>query len=141
MIPLSTACFDPKWFHQNKGQNFVWKDKNGVYNGLRAPIFAPGPLCENLCKGPKTCNIHNPMQCSFLKAYRHQLDQLDFNNVIDRCERIGNYIKSLEHFKEEPIIIFLVHEAKNNPCSERRIIQEWFITHNKQVIEWDKDFY
>ena len=30
MIPLSTALWDPKWFHKNKGHSFQFKDKNGV---------------------------------------------------------------------------------------------------------------
>ena len=107
-----------------------------MYNGLRASVFAPGPLCENLCRGPETCNTNDPTKCLFLKTYRYQLDQLDFNDVIARCERMGNYIKSLENFSEEPVIILLVHEAKTNPCSERRVIQEWFAAHGKEVTEW-----
>ena len=138
MIPLSTACFDPKWFHQNKSQEFVWKDKNGVYNGLRAPVFAPGPLCENLCRGPETCDTHNPTRCLFLNTYRYQLDQLDFENNIARCESMGNRIQALEGFAEEPIIMLLVHEAPQNPCSERRVIQEWFAAHGKEVVEWQR---
>jgi len=136
MIPLSTARFDPRWYYKNKKQGTDRKDKNNVYNGLRASVFAPGPLCENLCRGPETCDTHDPTKCLFLKTYRYQLDQLDFNDVIARCERMGNYIKSLENFSEEPVIILLVHEAKDNPCSERRVIQEWFAAHGKQVTEW-----
>ena len=136
MIPLSTACFDPKWFHQNQNQDFVWKDKNGVYNGLRAPVFAPGPMCEGLCYGHDTCTQQNPLSCLFLKTYRYQLDQLDYNDIIKRCENIANKIKNIEQFNEEPIIILLVHEAYNNPCSERRPIQEWFASHGKEVVEW-----
>ena len=139
MIPLSTACFDPKWYYNNKKQGYVWKDKNGVYNGLRAPMFAPGPICEGLCRGPETCDSRNPQTCLFLKAYRYQLDQLDYNDIIARCKRIGEYIKSLEHFKEEPIFMFLVHEAPQNPCSERRVIQEWFAENGKIVKEWTHD--
>lgn len=138
MVPLSTACFDPRWFHQNKGQDFVWKDKNGVYNGLRAPVFAPGPLCENLCRGPETCVTRDPQTCLFLNTYRYQLDQLDFNDVVARCERLGKYVQSLEHFTEEPAIMLLVHEAPQNPCSERRVIQEWFAANGKEVVEWQK---
>jgi len=138
MVPLSTACFDPRWFHQNKGQDFVWKDKNGVYNGLRAPVFAPGPLCENLCRGPETCVTRDPQTCLFLNTYRYQLDQLDFNDVVARCERLGKYVQSLEHFAEEPVIMLLVHEAPQNPCSERRVIQEWFAANGKEVVEWQK---
>ena len=132
MIPLSTAVWGPKWFKQGH----PWKDKNGVWNGLKADVFAPGPLCENLCRGPETCDTHDPTRCLFLKTYRYQLDQLDFNDVIARCERMGNYIQSLEHFSEEPIVILLVHEAKTNPCSERRVIQEWFAANGKEVTEW-----
>jgi len=132
MIPLSTAVWGPSWFKQGH----PWKDKNGVWNGLKADVFAPGPLCEGLCRGPETCATKDPQTCLFLSAYRRQLDQLDFDSVIARCERMGNYIKSLENFSEEPVIILLVHEAKTNPCSERRVIQEWFAAHGKQVIEW-----
>ena len=138
MVPLSTACFDPKWFHQNKGQEYVWKDKNGVYNGLRAQVFAPGPMCEGMCRGPETCLTHSPQSCLFLNTYRYQLDLLDYNDVIARCERMGNYIQSLENFSEEPVIMLLVHEAPQNPCSERRVIQEWFASHGKEVKEWSK---
>ena len=135
-IPLSTAIWDPKWYHQNKGQDYIWKDKNGVYNGLRAEVFAPGPLCEGLCRGPETCATGSPQNCLFLNTYRYQLDQLDFQDVLSRCERIGNYVKSLENFQEEPVIMLLVHEAPQNPCSERRVIQEWFAANGKNVIEW-----
>lgn len=136
MIPLSTAVWDPKWFHQNHNQDYVWKDKNGVYNGLRAPVFAPGPMCEGMCRGPETCLTRSPQTCLFLNTYRYQLDLLDYDDVIARCERMGNYIQSLEKFPEEPVIILLVHEAPQNPCSERRVIQEWFAAHGKEVKEW-----
>ena len=132
MIPLSTAVWGPTWFKQGR----PWKDKNGVWNGLKAEIFAPGPICEDLCRGPEICDTQDPTKCLFLKAYRYQLDQLDFNDVMRRCKRIGDYIQSLEGFSEKPIIILLVHEAKDNPCSERRVIQEWFAAHGKRVTEW-----
>ena len=136
MIPLSTAKFSPKWFHQNKGQNFVWKDKNGVYNGLRAPVFAPGPMCEGLCQGHETCETGSPHTCLFLKTYRYQLDQLNYEEIIFRCENLGKRIQSIENFSEEPVIILIVHEAPNNPCSERKVIQDWFAAHGKEVKEW-----
>lgn len=122
MIPLSTAKFDPSWFHKGLGPSYQWKDKNGVWNGLRASEFAPGPICEGLCSGQTECLTHDPNSCLFLKAYRYQLDQLDYDNIIQRCENLANKIKENEQFKEEPIIILLVHEAPNNFCSERRII-------------------
>ena len=135
-IPLSTAVFDPKWFFNFQKQGYVWKDKNGVYNGLRAEVFAPGPMCEGLCRGPETCLTRSPQNCLFLRTYRYQLDQLDFQDVLNRCERLGKFVQSKEHFLQDPVIMLLVHEAPQNPCSERRIIQEWFNDHGKQVLEW-----
>ena len=137
MIPLSTAKYDPAWFHQNLGYRHQWKDKNGVWNGLRASEFAPGPVCEGLCEGLNNCSEKNPNSCLFLNAYRYQLSQLDYNDIIKRCENIANHVKEYEQFKEEPVIILLVHEAKDNPCSERKPIQEWFASHGKEVIEWN----
>ena len=106
---------------------------------MRAPVFAPGPMCENLCRGSENCDTHDPTKCLFLKTYRYQLDQLDYDEIISRCENIANKIKEVEQFNEEPIIILLVHEAPDNPCSERRVIQEWFASHGKKVEEWSKD--
>lgn len=134
MIPLSTAVWDPRWFHQGKGHKFQFKDKNGVWNGIRAEEFAPGPMCEGLCHGPKECITHNPQECEFLKTYRKQLNLLDFNNIMERLEKLGRAVQSKEDFDEEPIVILIVYEAPTNPCSERRIIQEWFAD-NGYILE------
>ncbi len=139
MIPLSTAVWDPKWFHQNKSQKYQWKDKNGVWNGLRAEEFAPGPLCDNLCRGPECCDTGQPQTCPFLKAYRKQLDLLDFKDIIKRIYKIGKAVQEAEGFKEEPIVVLIVHEAIDNPCSERRIIQEWFRDNGYPIQEFRKE--
>jgi len=134
MVPMSTAFSDPKWFRG------VHKDKKGVYNGLRAPVFAPGPKCEGLCYGPKNCShLNASTECPFLSTYRKQLQELNYNDIISRIERLSYYIKDLEKFDEEPIAILLVHEAPNNPCSERQIIQEWFAANNHPITEWTKN--
>ena len=136
MIPLSTARFDPSWFYQNKYQGYVWQDKNGVYNGIRAEEFAPGVKCSGLCYGKDSCKS-SPNNCLFLKTYKYQLfNELDYNNIIERCNHLAQSVKNTENFTEEPIIIFLVHEAFNNPCSERKVIQEWFAANGKEVKEW-----
>lgn len=138
MIPLSTAIFDPKWFHQNKGNTFQWKDKNGVWNGLRAEPFAPGVACEGLCRGKDNCNAYGPQTCAFLKAYRKQLDNLDFNEILNRFQRLGERIKQVEGFEEEPILVLIFHEAYDNPCSERWPVQDWFKDHGYNIKEYNK---
>lgn len=137
MIPLSTAVFDPKWYHQNKGKTWHFIDKNGVINGLRAEPFMPGDDLNGLCRGPETCNTKNSSTCDFLYFYRKQLDKLDYNEIMQRFERIGNFLKEELNFKEEPILVLIVHEAYTNPCSERWVIHDWFKSHNYPIKEFN----
>lgn len=140
-IPVSTADWDPKWFHENMNQNHVWKDKNGVWNGVRIELLNPSHVCTQL---PPECvycikgNRH-PESCGFLKDYRDGLkNRLDFEELMCFLTGIADYFKQLEHFSEEPEIMLLVHEAPTVLCSERVPIQELFLSHNMQVEEWDR---
>lgn len=139
MIPLSTAVWDPKWYHAFQGSKHSFKDKNGVYNGLRIEQFMPGSGCNNLCRGAENCESKDPSSCEFLKKYREQLDQLDFSEVMTAFNEIGNLIKQNEGFFEDPVIVLIVHEAPQNPCSERRVIQEWFRDNGYILPEWSKN--
>lgn len=136
MIPLSTAIWDPKWFHNFKGQDNIFVDKNGVVNGLRATPFAPVVHGEAACTG-QPCD-HKPESCAFLKQYLDQLNKLDINEIVTRCNNLGQKIKQLQKFEEEPEFIFLVHEAPQNLCSERAVIQLWFKQNGFDVTEWHK---
>lgn len=124
MIPISTAKWDPKWFHQNNGQDYVWVDKNNVINGLRAEVFAPGPVASSLCHGG--CDPKDPNNCAFLRAYDYQLSQLNYNDIIKRTEDLCERVRTATQFEGEPIAVFIVHEAPDNPCSERAAIQKFF---------------
>lgn len=136
-IPLSTAVWDPKWFHQFHGQDYIFKDKNGVYNGLRAEPFVPQIHGTAACNG-QPCN-KQPSSCAFLHQYLAQLNQLDLNDILQRCQTLGTKIQLLEQFDEEPQYIFLVHEAPTNLCSERGVIQKWFAQYDIDVQEWSKE--
>ena len=136
-IPLSTAVWDPQWYHQGKGHDFQYKDKNGVWNGLRADPFVPGQTCEGLCRGPETCNYLGPHTCTFLKTYRKQLDQLDFEDIINRFKLLGETVKEQEGFDEEPILVLIFHEKYDNPCSERWPVQAWFKDNGFPVEEFN----
>lgn len=124
IIPLSTAKFDPKWFHNFRGESHQFIDKNGVYNGIKIKDLIPGEACVGLCHGPEGCK-ESPQTCSFLKAYRAQLDKIDFPKFIRKLQNIASNYTAIREV-EEPTIIFLVHETPDNPCSERVIIKEWF---------------
>jgi len=123
MIPISTAVWDPKWYHANKDQKYIFKDKNGVINGVRSAMLMPGETCKDLCRGPGMCfcktGIVDPNNCDFLKAYTNQLNSIDFNIFMNNLEEMCNKVKNVLNFYEEPIVVFIVHESCDNICSER----------------------
>jgi len=130
-LGFSTAKWDPKWFHENQGQEHIFLDKRGVLNGLRASVFAP---INTDCGGQKNCSM-DPASCSFIKAYSEQLSKLDFDLIMRAFEHKVNILTDKGFLTEEPDIILLVHEAPTNPCSERVPIQEWFQSHGVEVTE------
>ena len=138
MIPLSTACWDPLWYHNfTRDYNYVFKDKRNVYNGLRAdPLHIPYEV-EHEC-GTDLCS-KEPDKCIFMQKYKQYIYSLNFQDIYKRCKRIGNYIKNIEKFKEEPIIVLIVYETPTNPCSERIILKQWFKDNNYELEEFNKE--
>lgn len=126
MIPLSTAVFDPKWYHNFEGYDRVWLDKNKIINGLRCKPLVPGESCKDLCKGTDNCEEQNPLECLFLKNYRNQLEQIDFRDLIAKFERASSKIQEAYNIEDEPIIVLIVYETPDNKCSERQILIDWF---------------
>lgn len=137
LIPLSTAKWDPKWFHNNNHQDYQFKDRRGVLNGLRADPFVPGEQCNGLCHGPETC-YQTPSECKFFQAYYGQLALLDFQKIILRFDSLAEQIKNDNKFDDVDFAL-IVHEAPDNPCSERIMLQRWFAAHGYQLNEWSKD--
>ena len=134
VIPLSTAKWPPKWWKRN-GKWYI--DKRGVINGLEIPQFAPGRSCDNLCSGRENCGRPDgPASCGFLRAYRRQLDALDFEDIMKRFSNLAERIFNDFGIDGEPIFVLLVHEAPDNPCSERIVIQEWFEAHGISCKEY-----
>lgn len=133
MIPFSTAVWDPKWFHAGNNSGYKFIDKNGVINGLRVPELSPqvGGCCKGCKKDPETCD--------FISAYRGQLNELDFDHLMNYLESRASYFKSELGFTEEPEIILMVYETPDNKCSERNEIQKLFKNHGIEVREWSKD--
>lgn len=124
-VALSTAMSPPKWF----GRKPYW-DKRGVMNGLTATPFVPvlhqeGESCGNCC--------HDAQQCEVTRNYKAQLAQLDFEDMMQRFESIAARVVTNG---EEPEIVLLVHEAPDNPCSERWALFEWFHSHGIDAQEY-----
>ena len=114
MIPLSTATWDPKWYHDFKGQNHIYKDKNGVFNGLRYELLNPSQVYEpHMCP----CEDKNPHICAFLNRYVNYIRSIPKTRLWADFEAItANYRKATG---VEPVIVLIFHEKPDNPCSER----------------------
>lgn len=136
MIPLSTAVWDPKWYHEGMGQAHQWRDKRGIWNGIRFELLKPGASCEGLCRGPEYCGEKELQNCHFLQKYRKQLDALDIDEVMYKMGRICEEVWRRELFRGDPTAVLLVHETPDNPCSERRVIQSWFKDNGVDVKEF-----
>jgi hypothetical protein len=93
----------------------------------------PGAECEGLCSGAENCATHDPYLCKFLRTYRTQLNRLNFNEIMQRFKRLGDFIREKEKFVEEPIMVLLVHESFDNPCSESWAIIDWFKQHGYEL--------
>lgn len=130
LVPLSTAVWDPRWYFHNEKQGYVWKDARGVLNGLRATPFVPNDSCNGLCRGPESCISKDSNTCKFLQVYLAQLRKLDFNSIIKRFYNLG------ERIGNNPDFALIFHEAPNNPCSERWMVQQWFKENNWEINEW-----
>lgn len=126
MIPLSTAAFDPKWFHDNKGPSYQFKDKRGIWNGIRAEPFCAINACAFDECGCPYCEVKDPEHCEFLARYKKYLDTLSFDEMYSRFERLGYEIQENDGFTEEPIMVLIFYETPKNLCSERTMVLKWF---------------
>lgn len=130
--------YDPKWYHDNKGSDHMYLDRRGVVNGLRAGFLVPGSACDGLCRGLDNCATRDPNTCSFLTAYRKQLDGLNFDGVIRVLENAAYNYRDVLGLEHEVEFVFLFHEKPDVPCSERWPVKQWFAEHGIQLEEYSE---
>ena len=132
MLPVSTAVWDPKWFHDGKGNNHIFKDKRGVINGVRCLALAPTESHGVTSACSKTCpykSLAPQGKCLFLKSYRAYLSTIDF-------ERLMKALRASCEKTHTTDICLLVYEAPDNPCSERGALVDLFSKHNVSIKEF-----
>ena len=136
MIPISTAIWDPKWYHDFTGDyNYIFKDKRGIVNGIRyLPIIKCGKAAQS-CKGPEHCSFQPEPACPFLSSYRQNLEQLDFNNLLSDFSSLAEKYKKAESINEEIIMVLIVYETPKNFCSERVALIDYFNSHGIECEE------
>ena len=89
MIPISTAMWDPKWYHANQKQDHWFVDKNGVINGLRASVFAPGEVATAVSTCGPLCDKN---------FEKHMLINFLFWILMILCPALKEYVPRLKKF-------------------------------------------
>ena len=127
MIPVSTALGDPAWYKPPIGKEY-FVDKRGIICGLRYEPLIVQKFGTYTC--PCDSKIAAPA-CSTMREYRQLLeDKVDFERTIKAFQFCAD--KFALPFDDEIIIVLMVHEAPDNPCSERWALQDYFTSHG-----WD----
>lgn len=122
MVPVSTAKWDPAWYHDWAGAAHMFVDKRGVLNGARTQLLNTGALEKFGVIEECPCEAKDPTKCRFISSYEKALScVIDHNwkSIYQELERFANKWCKNNNIKEEPIIVFIVYEAPCNPCSER----------------------
>lgn len=151
MLPVSTAMWDPKWFHNGKSEEWRYMDKNGVINGVRMiDLMMPLYKWEELVKRNESCEhcrTNNGTNgswisgmCPFMQEYAKCIREKnpDFQKFITFCD---GYLQFLNQHLNLCLdtIIFIVHEAPSKGCGERPELQRWFAENGMELKEWSKD--
>lgn len=138
-IPISTAIWDPKWYHNNTSdQNICFLDKNMVMNGIKEEKLSPAAVSEHVTCS-ETCPYKQSVpNCPFLQYYRAYLDTVDINYLLSEFNRVAEDVRKITKFVEEPEIMLLVHETEDNPCSERWPLQDYFKANGYDLPSWTK---
>ena len=130
MIPVSTAMSDPAWYRPPQNQEY-YTDKRYVICGLRYEPLIVQKFGTHIC--PCDSKSAAPA-CPTMKEYRQLLeDKVDFERTIKAFQFCVD--KFGLPFGHEPIIVLMVHEAPDNPCSERWALQDYFTSHGWKCKE------
>lgn len=138
MVPISTAIWDPAWFHNFTGDySHIFYDRRKILNGLRLePIIEQGRHSNH---GPETCpcECKEYNTCSFLNNYRKNLENIDFNRMYNDMLDFAKNYKKEEGIDEEIILVLIVYETPKNLCSERQSLIDYFNSHGIECKELD----
>lgn len=150
MIPLSTAMFDPGWYHNNEDSRTLFWDKNGVINGLRCYQFIFNKdkyegWCSDECRfklKKQESGETETINCPYLDAYRRMLSMISWSELMEFFRNIITYVaghnKDLDNIDKYNICL-IVYEPPKSVCSERFELIKWFKEHDIELIEWNKE--
>lgn len=132
VIGLSTAMWDPAWFHGFADKKTVFVNEKGFVCGLKAPDFIlPLSDYEELERRHVDCGnhcTHDSPNCEFMKAYRKHLESIGYEDIMRHLRIIADkYDEQGFNKTDKPTeIVLLVHESVKKNCAERVVIKQFF---------------
>ena len=124
LVPVSTAVWDPKWYHDNHSQDYTYIDKRGVLVGSRIEELSPYKLPDEVICTPEC--PRESQNCPFLATYQEYLDRLSFSKIKAKLDAISEDAQYRLGLDKPADICIMVHEKPDNPCSERWSLIEFF---------------
>lgn len=147
MLPVSTAAYDPKWFHKDNDNNYRYLDKNCVLNGYRMEKLVLSSRryhnlernkldCVSICGNGKAIISDT---CPFMIEYAEHLRETypNFNDFLAECEKEVEELNSRFNFGIDTIVL-IVHETPSRGCGERPVLQEWFRENGYELEEFNQ---
>ena len=123
MIPVSTCLSDPAWYRPPQDKEY-YIDKRGIICGLRyEPLIVQRYGTKECIGNYSICPfvLHNDnYYCELMQEYEQLLYSL-----VDKEKTLKAFEYCLNKFNADTIVL-IVHEAPNNPCSERAALQRFF---------------
>ena len=115
-------------------KDYIFTAKRGILNGLRLkPIIVQGGNGEVHCP----CDAKDPDNCPLVKDYEFNLQFVDFEQMMKGITAFADRYKQINNIEEEIIMVLMVHEAPDNPCSERYSLIKYFNQHGVECKELD----
>lgn len=154
MLPLSTATFDPGWYHQNGFKCVQWINNNGVLIGCRwdelsldhniyyNELITKELDCESFNKQYDCKEKFKKYQsCPFMNVYKKYLLQhglKDFNEFVARIQGYVNFINKKYNLNVDTVVL-IVHEPSSVLCGERPVLRQIFEENGYKLPEWDEN--
>ena len=122
-IPVSVCLQDPDWYRPPEGKEYFY-DKRGIVCGLR---YEPLIVQRHGTCGCPCGESYLAPACPTVLEYEQLLHSLvDKERTMKAFEYCANKFRREMGFKHEPIIVLIVYETPDNPCSERWALQKYF---------------
>ena len=142
VLPVSTAMWDPKWYHNSLAPDNIFIDKRGIVNGMKCrKLILPITDWYELENSNEECRHDCPFigtNCKFMQKYRHHLDTIKFDKLLTSFQTMLQYVNQLLGLECKDVVL-LVHEKPDKLCSERVVLKAWFKDHGLELEEYKYD--